>query len=235
LDHWPIEIISTVVLEKSDMKVSREQMAENRLRILDSAGQLFREKGFEAVAVAEVMNAAGLTHGGFYGHFESKDDLVAQTLARALEANADSKLDLDAYIDSYLSPAHRDNPGRGCPTAGLVAETRHQSPAARAAMTQGLRGHIERLSKACPGKTEGDKRQAAIASWAAMVGAVILARAIDDPDFSDEVLKQTCAWIGAGKSGLRRRARPDRQKRRKRPQHGISPKPTPLREGRRSG
>lgn len=184
------------------MKVSREQMAENRLRILDSASLLFREKGFEAVTVAEVMKAAGLTHGGFYGHFESKDDLVAQTLSRALEANADRKLDFDAYIDSYLSPAHRDNPGRGCPTAGLVADTRHQSPAARAAMTEGLRAQIDRISKACPGKTETDRRQAAIANWAAMVGAVILARAIDDPEFSDEVLARTRAWIGAGKTGI---------------------------------
>lgn len=180
------------------MKVSREQMAENRLRILDSASELFRSKGFEAVTVAEVMKAAGLTHGGFYGHFESKDDLVAQALTRTLDASGDSDLDLGAYIDSYLSPRHRDNPGSGCPTAGLVAETRHQAPPARAAMTRGFRSQIDRISKASPGQTDEDKRRAAIGTWAAMVGAVILARAIDDPALSDEVLQQTRAWIDAG-------------------------------------
>lgn len=180
------------------MKVSREQMAENRLRILDSASRLFREKGFDAVTVAQVMQAAGLTHGGFYGHFESKDDLVAQTLARSLEASAESELELGSYLDSYLSPRHRDNPGFGCPTAGLVAETRHQAPAARAAMTQGCRMQIDKMSKVISGQTDGDRRRAAIGSWAAMVGAVILARAIDDPVLSEEVLEETRAWIDAG-------------------------------------
>ncbi|RJG46287.1 TetR/AcrR family transcriptional regulator [Mesorhizobium sp. DCY119] len=180
------------------MKVSREQMAENRRRILDSASQLFRKKGFEAVTVAEVMNAAGLTHGGFYGHFESKDDLVAQTLAHALKPSSERKFDLDAYVDGYLSPRHRDNPAKGCPTAALAAETRHQSAAARAAITDGFRCQIDRLTEALPGATDADRRQVAIASWAAMVGAVILARAIDDPELSDEVLAQTRAWIGSG-------------------------------------
>src|SRR3546814_7314610 len=80
-----------------------------------------------------------------------------------------SELDLDAYLDSYLSPRHRDNPGFGCPTAGLVSETRHQAPTARAAMTQGFRAQVERLSKAIPGGADGDKRRAAIGSWAAMI------------------------------------------------------------------
>ncbi|MEO4002082.1 helix-turn-helix domain-containing protein [Mesorhizobium sp. CAU 1732] len=184
------------------MKVSREQMAENHRRILDSASQLFREKGFEAVTVAEVMKAAGLTHGGFYGHFESKDDLVAQTLAHGLTPRTDRKFDLDAYIDRYLSPEHRDDPAHGCPTAALVAETRHQSPAARAAITEGFRAQIDRLSAAVPGPNDADKRRAAIATWAAMVGAVILARAIDDPELSDEMLEQTRAWIGSGTDRL---------------------------------
>ncbi len=188
------------------MKVSREQMAENRVRILDAASQLFREKGFEAVTVADVMKAAGLTHGGFYGHFESKDDLVAQALAHALKAGAGKTSDLGAFIDNYLSPEHRDNPGTGCPTAGLAAETRHQGPAAQSAMTAGLRGQIDRLSEAFPGLSDADRRRDAIGSWAAMVGAVILARAIDDPEFSHEVLDQTRAWIEArGNTGLDQR------------------------------
>lgn len=180
------------------MKVSREQMAENRRRILDVASRLFRDKGFDAVSVAEVMKAVGLTHGGFYGHFSSKDDLVAQTLAHILAVDSDGGGDLRAYVGSYLSPRHRDNAAGGCPTAGLAAAIRHQSPAARSAMTEGLRSQIDRIGKALPTLEAADRRRVAIGSWAAMVGAVILARAIDDPALSDEVLEQTRAWIDAG-------------------------------------
>ncbi|GAB4067769.1 TetR/AcrR family transcriptional regulator [Ancylobacter sonchi] len=180
------------------MKVSREQMAENRRRILDAASSLFRDRGFDAVSVAEVMKAAGLTHGGFYGHFSSKDDLVAQTLAHVLAADAGGDIGIRAYLEAYLSPRHRDNPAAGCPTAGLAATIRHQTPAARAAMTEGFRSQIARLETALPAVHPADRRQAAIGSWAAMVGAVILARAIDDPALSDEILEQTRAWIETG-------------------------------------
>jgi len=179
------------------MKVSREHMAENRQRILDVASRLFRDKGFDAVSVAEVMKAAGLTHGGFYGHFGSKDDLVAQTLAHALDADTVEGSDFSAYIGSYLSPRHRDNAAGGCPTAGLAAAVRHQTPAARSAMTEGLRSQIDRIGKTLPTMEAADRRRTAIGSWAAMVGAVILARVIDDPELSDEILEQTRAWIDA--------------------------------------
>ncbi|MEO4001405.1 helix-turn-helix domain-containing protein [Mesorhizobium sp. CAU 1732] len=180
------------------MRVSREQMAENRRRILDEASRLFREKGFEAVTVAEVMKAAGLTHGGFYGHFGSKDDLVAQSLAHVLAQDTAGGDDLRAYLDAYLSPKHRDNAADGCPMAGLAADIRHQTAAARLAMTEGLRSQIDRIGEALPDMNVADRRRAAIGSWAAMVGAVILARAIDDAALSDEVLEQTRAWIDAG-------------------------------------
>lgn len=184
--------------EKFEMKVSREQMTQNRQRILEVASRLFRDKGFDAVSVAEVMKAAGLTHGGFYGHFSSKDDLVAQTLAHVLAVGADDEGDFRAYVGSYLSPCHRDNAAAGCPTAGLAAAIRHQNPAARLAMTAGLRSQIARIEKALPELDPAVRRRAAIGSWAAMVGAVILARAIDDPALSDEFLAQTRAWIEAG-------------------------------------
>jgi TetR/AcrR family transcriptional regulator, transcriptional repressor for nem operon len=182
------------------MRVSRKQVAENRRRILEAAGRLFRAKGFEAVTVAEVMRAAGLTHGGFYGHFGSKDDLIAQTLAYALLAGEDrqrsrAEVDLARYAAGYLSPRHRDDLAGGCPTAGLGAETIRQSPEARAAMTAGLRRWVELLSEGAPGASAAEKRRVAIGSWAAMVGAVILARLSDDPRLSDEVLEQTRAWI----------------------------------------
>jgi TetR/AcrR family transcriptional regulator, transcriptional repressor for nem operon len=179
------------------MKVSREQMAENRRRILDVASRLFKDKGFDAVSVAEVMKAAGLTHGGFYGHFSSKDDLIAQTLANALAADSVGDGDFSAFVRSYLAPRHRDNPAGGCPTAGLAAAIRHQTPAAKAAMTEGLVAQIARIEKALPEQDPADKRRRAIGSWAAMVGAVILSRAVDDSALSDEILDQTHAWIDA--------------------------------------
>ncbi len=105
------------------MKVSREQVAENRRKILDAASRLFRARGFEAVTVAEVMKAAGLTHGGFYGHFKSKDDLIAQTLAHVLAAGAEGERNLASYAAQYLTPDHRDDLAGGCPTAALGAES----------------------------------------------------------------------------------------------------------------
>src|SRR5438874_7022730 len=135
--------MSTGPTENFEMKVSREQMAENRHRILDAASRLFRAKGFDAVSVAEVMKAAGLTHGGFYGHFSSKDDLVAQTLAHVLAVDAGAEGDLRSFTETYLSPRHRDNAADGCPTAGLAADIRHQTAAARAAMTEGFRSQID--------------------------------------------------------------------------------------------
>ena len=146
------------------------------------------------------MQAAGLTHGGFYGHFKSKDDLIAQTLAYALLAGEDrqrsrAEVDLARYAAGYLSPRHRDDLAGGCPTAGLGAETIRQSPEARAAMTAGLRRRIELLSEGAPGASAAEKRRVAIGSWAAMVGAVILARLSDDPGLSDKLLEETRAWL----------------------------------------
>ncbi|HEX7952741.1 MAG TPA: helix-turn-helix domain-containing protein [Burkholderiales bacterium] len=170
-------------------------MAENRSRILDEASRLFRAKGFDSVSVVEVMKAAGFTHGGFYSHFSSKDDLIAQSVAHALARDAGGAEDIHSYMDAYLSPCHRDNAGDGCPTAGLAADMRRQAVAARMAMSDGLQSQIDHISAALPGGSRADRRRNAIGSWAAMVGAVILARAIDDPMFSGEVLEQTRKWI----------------------------------------
>lgn len=177
------------------MKVSREQMAENRQRILEVASRLFREKGFEAVGVSEVMQALGLTHGGFYGHFSSKDDLIVQALTHALGERSGATLPLGAYIDEYLSPRHRDNRAGGCPIAGLVADTLRQTPEARAAVTDGVRVQLDWMSEKSTEAAEADRRRRAIGSWSAMVGATILARAMVDPDLSREILTETLAWI----------------------------------------
>jgi TetR/AcrR family transcriptional regulator, transcriptional repressor for nem operon len=177
------------------MRVSREQVAENRQKILGAASHLFREFGFDAVTVADVMNAAGLTHGGFYGYFKSKDDLIAQTLAHVYDQGAGGEADVAEYAAKYLSRAHCDDLAGGCPVAALGGETVRQTSEARAAVTQSLRRRIERVAASMPGIDVAAARRTAIGSWAAMVGGVILARMADDPKLADEVLGQTRTWI----------------------------------------
>jgi TetR/AcrR family transcriptional repressor of nem operon len=179
----------------TDMKVSQEQKAQNRIRILTEAGRLFREKGFEAVSVTEVMKAAGMTHGGFYGHFHSKDDLVAQTIAHAIGSQSVID-DLGVWIDTYLSEPHREHPDLGCPMAALAGFMRQQAPEARASMAQVLASQIGTLTDVMPGIDSAKRRRAAIGSWSAMVGALILSRSIDAPALSAELLSETRAWIG---------------------------------------
>src|SRR5580693_1009854 len=108
------------------MRVSREQAEANRERILEVAGTLFRERGFDGTAVDDIMKRAGLTHGGFYGHFPSKDDLVAETCSHVLGSEswidkvaASRDPSLEALVRCYLSPRHRDDPGQGCLFAAL--------------------------------------------------------------------------------------------------------------------
>ena len=112
------------------VRVSREQVTENRRTIVEAAGRLFRERGFEAVTVAEVMQEAGLTHGGFYGYFSSKDELIGEALAAALTEIRPGLLDnLSTYASEYLSRSHRDDRACGCPTAALAAESIRMGPA----------------------------------------------------------------------------------------------------------
>ncbi|MET4727233.1 TetR/AcrR family transcriptional repressor of nem operon [Lysobacter enzymogenes] len=177
------------------MKVSREQVGENRRRILDQAGRLFRERGFEGVSVAQVMKAAGLTHGAFYGHFQSKDELIAQTLAHVL-AGSEVAAEPEVFLAGYLSSQHCADAAGGCPVAGLGAETLRQSPQARAAMTAGLREQLQRMSETAPGTDAAARRREAIGRWSAMVGALTLARLSDDAALSDEILEQARSWIG---------------------------------------
>lgn len=186
------------------MKVSRAEAAQNRERIIEVAARLFRERGFEGIGVAELMNFAGLTHGGFYGHFASKEDLMAQACARALEGSLDAlhqvaerggENALSAVASAYLSPAHRDRPGEGCALAALGAEAaRHGSPV-RGAFTQGVRSLADRLTRLLPGKSKRAKRERALAIFASMVGALVLARAVDDAELSEEVLQSVLASI----------------------------------------
>ncbi|MBY9062494.1 TetR/AcrR family transcriptional regulator [Sphingomonas yunnanensis] len=178
------------------MRVSREQMSSNRARILDEAGRLFRERGFEGVTVADVMKAAGMTHGGFYGHFASKDALIAATIAHAMVRHDSGGTDAFAsFLDAYLAPRHRDTAASGCPTAALAGLLPAQQSAAQQAMAEGLAAQIERLSSLMPEGSDAERRRAAIGRWSAMVGALILSRAIPDTPLSDEILAETRAWL----------------------------------------
>lgn len=187
------------------MRVSREKMSEHREKILESAAALFRERGFDGVSVRDVMEAAGLTHGGFYGHFASKDELIARTLEHALVRAAPTEQDLGRYAEQYLSSAHCEDLAGGCPTAALGAETVRQGTEARAAMTAGIRHQLEHFGGATRGATEAEQRRAAIGSWAAMVGALVLARLSDDPALSDEILEETRGFLKDARHARRRR------------------------------
>ncbi|QDF95432.1 TetR family transcriptional regulator [Azoarcus sp. DD4] len=186
------------------MRVSREQAAENRERVVQTAARLFREHGFDGIGVADLMKEAGLTHGAFYGHFGSKDDLMAEASARALadslaywqkriETAGDDGL--PTILARYLSPAHRDHPGRGCAFAALGAEAQRHTPAVRQAMTAGLRPLIEVFSRLLPGRSKAAKRQKALAAFSGMVGALVLARAVDDEALSEEILQAVATSI----------------------------------------
>jgi TetR/AcrR family transcriptional regulator, transcriptional repressor for nem operon len=179
------------------MRVSREQAAENREKILATAAKLFREKGFDGIGVADLMKAAGLTHGGFYGHFDSKDDLMAQACERAVdqllqdgEARRQASNDEPyvAFLKNYLSTGHRDNPGGGCLMAALGAEATRQNHTVRAAFTQSAKRLVASLTAIIPAATKKKARENALVTLSTLVGAQIIARAVDDEEMSQEVL-----------------------------------------------
>lgn len=183
------------------MKVSRQQVAENRSQILDAAARMIREEGLNGISVAKVMQAAGLTHGGFYGYFGSKDDLVTATLDHIHGVNGTNSsadmTNLADYATEYLSRTHRDNPGLGCAFAAIGCEVGRSSADSRAVLTDATRRQIEKLSTVTDNKTvePAEQRREAIGNWSAMVGAVMLARLVDDTELSDEILDETLHWI----------------------------------------
>jgi TetR/AcrR family transcriptional repressor of nem operon len=179
------------------MRVSREKAAENREHVVTAAGKLFREKGFSGIGVADIMQAADLTHGGFYRHFKSKDDLAVQAseAVMARSASAWNRIvegapdrPLAALVDHYLSARQRDEAGRGCAFATLGADAARHGKSLRAAFADGLRPLIEILDRLMPGGSKAARRRKALAAMAQLVGAMVLARAVDDAGFSDEIL-----------------------------------------------
>ncbi|MGO4568799.1 TetR/AcrR family transcriptional regulator [Rhizobium sp. 2YAF20] len=184
------------------MRVSREKFAENRERILQVAGELFRAKGFDGIGVAEIMKAAGLTHGGFYGHFSSKDDL-AREASKALVAKTKERWQavidnapeepLDALLRHYLS--RRNLESSDCVFASLTQEVSRHGPAMQSTFTGGLMDLATILEQVTPGDTPEERRRKALASLSSMMGAVILARAMDNPHLADELLAATQAEL----------------------------------------
>ncbi len=156
------------------MRVSRQKAAENRERIIDAAGALLRANGFSGIGVADIMKAADLTHGGFYGHFNSKDDLVAQACRKVTAQAAENwqktaaKSPEDPYaalLTRYLQPRHRDEPGQGCVFAALGADAARSGPVVQHAFADGLEPLIDLLAKSAPGRPRRSAAAKASPRW----------------------------------------------------------------------
>ncbi|MFE9251238.1 TetR/AcrR family transcriptional regulator [Streptomyces sp. NPDC007088] len=193
-------------------RVSKAQTELNHRRILEVTAARIREVGVDKVSVPEVMAAAGLTHGGFYRHFASKDDLVARATgvafaqreeeyralvdSRGPEPGADGETRRQeayrAYLEGYVSESHRDNPGTGCAVAALAFDAAHVEQGTsdlREAYLDGLRGMVEGLVSCVADDEEAEKaRQRVLVDLATMVGAIVLARATAPDGLSDEIL-----------------------------------------------
>src|SRR5882724_3728212 len=172
------------------MRVSREKAAENRERIVDTASRLFREKGFDGVGLDAIMKGAGLTHGGFYGHFGSKDDLAAEAVTTALERGNEKMsrfTDLESYVAGYLSVRHCADRADGCGLAALGADVPREGAGVRRAITTYVAARLDGIAALCKG-TAAARRKRAIATLSGMVGALTLARAVDDAALSSEIL-----------------------------------------------
>jgi TetR/AcrR family transcriptional repressor of nem operon len=193
-------------VERSPMRVSKEKAARNREQILISAARLFRERGIDATGVDSITEAAGLTHGGLYSHFGSKQSIVAEAVRFALARSrrvwrraAQGKPEEKALSDIlayYLSRAHRDAHGQGCLVAALSCDIARQPPAVRKAFTVELKEVFEFLGGLMPEGTSARRHEEAIVAFAGMVGALILARAVDDETLSRRILKTTEQRLG---------------------------------------
>ncbi len=200
------------------MRLTKDQAEANRRRILAEAGQLFREHGFEGISVADLMQKAGFTHGGFYNHFASKSDLMAEVTRDVLEkathrlarrAGPDAPKDAFAtYIDQYLSLEARDNPGHSCPIATLgqdvIRQDGQDGKTIKSAFAKGLQAYVDAFANALPDDALADpiedrqsRRRQAIASLAALIGGLVMARGVagEDEGFSEEILSAVRAVV----------------------------------------
>ena len=178
-----------------------EETAKKHARILEQASILFRERGFSGVSLSEIMKATGLTHGAFYNHFESKEDLIAKSIedtsGKALESlreGAARGAVPAQFVDGYLTKQHRDDRGNGCMMAGLAGEIARE-PAAQPAFTRHVEGMLDGFTAPYAKAKKKNARRDAIRTLSSIVGALVLARAVDDPELSDEILRETRAAL----------------------------------------
>jgi TetR/AcrR family transcriptional repressor of nem operon len=187
------------------MKVSKQQTAENRRRIVDGASRLFRERGIEGTGVDSISAAADLTHGAVYSQFGSKEAIAVEALRLALAGSRriwlrrlekrGRKAALTAIVQGYLSAVHRDEPGTGCVVAALGAEISRQALGVRDAFTAEFKEALKFLSELLAGDDNEFNRDDTLALFATMAGALMLARAVSDRELSDRILTATTAWI----------------------------------------
>jgi TetR/AcrR family transcriptional repressor of nem operon len=169
---------------------SQSEKTRNHDRIVEIAARRIREQGTDGPGVAEIMRDAGLTHGGFYKHFGSRDELVAEAAQRSYEESAraldgvleDADDPLRAFVDWYLSDTHRDDPGSGCAVVALGGDAARADETIRAAYTAQVRRYLGRLGELMD---SGDDTVA----LSTLVGAVLLSRAVSDPDLSERILR----------------------------------------------
>jgi TetR/AcrR family transcriptional regulator, transcriptional repressor for nem operon len=202
------------------MRYSKEHKLETHARIVKKAAVRLREKGAHGIGVADLMKEAGLTHGGFYAHFDSREALVMEAFAYAMDRSTERwrklaeqtppEQRLATLVDSYLTPLHRDDPGHGCAISALGAEIARESPKTRKAFAAKLEQMIEMVAAQIPDVPRKTARKQAIASLATMMGTMVLARVAGNGEFSDEILSAgrdaVLAPEPAAKSGQKRPA-----------------------------
>ena len=187
------------------MRYSREHKLETHARIVRKASVRLREKGAHGVGVADLMKEAGLTHGGFYAHFDSRDDLVIEAFTHAMDRSTERWRKLveqtprekrfATIVNSYLTSLHRDDPGRGCAIPTLGAEIARESSRTRRVFAGRLDQMIDILADQVPNLPRKAARKRAAAAMATMIGTLVMARVAGSGDFSDEIL-------GAGREAL---------------------------------
>ncbi|MHB8528055.1 MAG: TetR/AcrR family transcriptional regulator [Caulobacteraceae bacterium] len=187
---------------------SQAQKSQTRQRVVEIAARRLREDGLVALSIAEVMKEAGLTHGGFYKHFPSREALLVEALNAAVsggayEAGRGADIDLAAIVREYLSPKHRDEPGDGCVLAAVATEAGRSPSAVKALMADDIEQKLARLQRRVPGGPHA--REEAMLILSALVGAVGLARAVSDRALSDQILAgvgdRLLARLAAGARG----------------------------------
>jgi TetR/AcrR family transcriptional regulator, transcriptional repressor for nem operon len=192
-------------------KASREQAEANRERVVATAARLFREKGFDGIGIADLMKRAGLTQGGFYANFSSKEQLMAEACGKAADdlagawrevADQAPKRNLSVIASYYLSQEHLKAPGNGCFAATLGPAAAQQGPLVRSTFTTGVKRAMDFLTHLIPSRSQKSRRREAIASFAAMVGGIVLARGVDDEAFADEILESVRAHIAGTDKAL---------------------------------